>query len=105
MTSNFGGNRRENPVLQVQSCAMSISEIDVWAFCLRGKGGHECEHCEHSAGYPSGRALDSPKGRSYMAAIPFHRLTGGAFVRAPFFHWSGSNALRWDGRVPAVLWS
>jgi len=24
-----------------------------------------------------------------MAAIPFHRLTGGAFVRAPFFHWSG----------------
>ena len=49
--------------------------------------------------------LDSNWGQSYMADIPFHRLTGGAFVRAPFFHWSGSNALRWDGRVPAVLWS
>jgi hypothetical protein len=30
-------------------------------------------------------ALDSPQRDSYMAAIPFHRLTGGAFVRAPFF--------------------
>ena len=49
--------------------------------------------------------LDSPNGHSYMAVIPFHRLTGGAFVRAPFFHWKGLNALRWVGRVPAVLWS
>jgi hypothetical protein len=40
-----------------------------------------------------------------MAAIPFHRSTGGAFVRAPFFHWSVIIALRWVGRVPADLWS
>ena len=34
------------------------------------------------------QTLDSPSRDSYMAAIPFHRLTGGAFVRAPFFHWN-----------------
>jgi hypothetical protein len=33
--------------------------------------------------------LDSAPCHSYMAAIPFYRSTGGAFVRAPFFHWNG----------------
>ena len=36
------------------------------------------------------QTLDSLDARTYMRAIPFHRLTGGAFVRAPFFHWNGS---------------
>ena len=35
------------------------------------------------------QTLDSWGSRTYMPAIPFHRLTGGAFVRAPFFHWKG----------------
>ena len=36
------------------------------------------------------QTLDSQDARTYMRAIPFHRLTGGAAMRAPFFHWSGS---------------
>ena len=32
-----------------------------------------------------GRLLDSAPSRSYLAAIPFHRSPGGAFVRASVF--------------------
>jgi hypothetical protein len=35
--------------------------------------------------------LDSVHRESYMAAIPFHRSTGGALVRAPFCRFQGSH--------------
>jgi hypothetical protein len=41
-----------------------------------------------------------------MPLIPFHRLTGGAFVRAPFFHWNVDHRFEmgWSGaRRPVEL--
>ena len=43
------------------------------------------------------QTLDSLRAHSYMAAIPFHRLTGGALVRAPFFRFWVPSKWHFDG--------